>query len=408
MKTERCRGLVGLAMALVLVALLSMIIGGTGCSKAPGGKLGVAPYESVNVSALRADAGLDASGALPVVIGANGVGYAGPISSFNISPPDDASAGTSPVFNLSMGVNDITIGSMVYGAGEGGFGSFDGHTVVTGFTLTGGDGGSPLYTQTADAFLAGGHVFPTVTVYTAGFRIFSTLTFTIDATGTVENDGLPASGATGGAATPFGSLSNGVAGGNGHTGSGAGSAGSAQGSGLSGYNEIGGNGGGATTADAGTTNGGLGGAYTQQGAASGGSHWFIPKLSGYLFGLSSSSHQPQTYAIGGGAGGGGGGSASAGATGGGGGGGAGLLILHVLNLVNNGSIHANGGACAAASGTGNAGGGGGGGAGNVFQISRFRTGVGTATANGAPGCAGIGTGETGTAGGNGNVAQHRF
>ena len=397
-----------------LLLFLAFLLALVGCRFACGGPgeatfgAGIAPL--VPVSALVSDGG---PGAVPVKNDA-GV-YVGmpatvltslPVSSITA----DAATGFVPALNGGS-FTPVDVGEMAYGAGEFGVATFDGTTVNSHYTLTGSGSGSWTYTQNVDVFFSSMHVLPGVTILVNGYRIFVDGIATIDNGGIVASDGNAATGGTGGLATPYGTLAIGVAGGNGHAGSGTGAAGTAQGNGLNDFNAVGGAGG--ATAAVGGTAGGAGGTYGNSTGGNGGSHWLIPQLSGYNFGLSLSSHQPQLYAIGGGAGGGGGGADHAGITGGGGGGGGGLLIFHARVLVNNGAIHANGGAGGNAfvstdGGTGNAGGGGGGGAGNVFQLSRVRSGSGTIAANGGAGGSGLGTGLAGGSGSGGNVAQHLF
>jgi len=221
----------------------------------------------------------------------------------------------------------------------------------------------------------------------AGYRIFVKGTLTINATGSINDNGNDASGTTAGAllSSPRGSLgAGGGAGGAGRATTGAGSAGGGSGgnSSLNSNNLF----------PAGGTGGTAGGVNTGGTAGSGAAPSPTQKWSGTNAILTGRTYSGGAWNGGGGGSGGGcditGGASSSG----GGGGGAGIVYICAYNIVNNGSISANGGAGANATGV-LAGGGGGGGGGLVGIITATNTGLGVVTANG--GTAGTSVGSAG-------------
>jgi hypothetical protein len=228
-----------------------------------------------------------------------------------------------------------------------------------------------------------------------GFRLYVSGTLTIAATGTINDDGNPGSGAGAGVAL----AARGALGAQ----SGAGGGGSAGGT-------VGGAGGAQATATLNasfaTPNGGAGGA---GGANVGGNAGVATAYSanvslntvwpcltlGHVWVRGSSSST-----FNGGAGGGGGGSSAGGTTGGGGGSGGGGVAVHARTINNAGRISANGGNGGNAAGGANGGGGGGGGGGYVVVIYRTVTGsgLGTINANGGTGGTAVGAGVAGSNG----------
>ena len=226
----------------------------------------------------------------------------------------------------------------------------------------------------------------------AGYRIFVKGTLTIDAGGTINDDGNNGSGVTGGATlvsrqtlgAAAGAGGNGASGGNGSVGGGPGGNSSLSDAGLA---PIGGKGG-----DGGPNGGGNPGAAAQpiQGQRWHSTTW---QQQGRF------SNGTATAAFNGGSGGGGGASSAATCTGGGGGGGAGSVWIAAKNVINNGRISANAGNGADGfGGAGNAGGGGGGGGGNVCVGTLSYTGSGLLQALGGAGGAPLAAGVVGTAG----------
>ena len=268
--------------------------------------------------------------------------------------------------------------------GQGLFGDgFDGDAVIVGTTTL----GKEMYYNNLT-------ITGTGTVKPAGFRIFVKGTLTIEANGSINDDGNPATGITGGLAlNPRQTLNaQGGAGGSGGI-NGLGNSGSSSG-GSSPVNPLNqapqGGAGGAGGANAGGT----------AGAASApvqGQRWFGTAWQ-QQGRFNNGASQAQ---FNGGSGGGGGGSNNALATGGGGGGGAGIVWVAARNVVNNGRISANGGNGANAFGTaGDSGGGGGGGGGNVClgTVTNDPASIGVVQANGGFGGAGFGAGTVGVAG----------
>lgn len=288
------------------------------------------------------------------------------------------------------------IASIIYGAGQDGAAVFDGSNTFSFASKVG-----SVYTLTRDVFLGdGSRVAAGCQLKGAGFKIFCNGQFTIDAGGIVSADGANAAlnVAGGSSATGTFTLGIGVAGGAGRVGVGTGTAGQNQSNTLTDASAAGGAGG-----AGGAQAGGAAGTYTPN-AINGGGNFLTPVLTGFLFNSSSGGNQASVLIIGGGAGGGGGGSDNAGVNGGGGGGGGGVLVLHVYNLVNNGTIRALGGNGGNAAGAGgNGGGGGGGGGGIILQLSRYRSGSGVVLTTGGTGGTAIGTGVAGAPGSGGHV-----
>jgi hypothetical protein len=301
--------------------------------------------------------------------------------------------GISPVnTGLDIIANDI------YGGGDYGVIAFNGTNVYSFATLSG-----STYTVNRDLFAAdGSSVSAGITVITNGFRFFCNGTLTNN--GTIHDGGANAVASVAGAHSPVGTLGIGTAGGMGANNA-AGSPGTNQGSTLQDAALAGeciGGAGGAAGANA----GGAAGTYTASGA-SGGSNYLFPDMTGCVVTQTNQGNQALLTVIGGGSGGGGGASDNAGATGGGGGGAGGVVQLTVLNLINNGLVHANGGNGGNASGAvGNAGGGGGGGGGVIQSLSRYRSGTGTFSVTGGMGGTGVGTGAAGANGAVGHINRH--
>lgn len=225
----------------------------------------------------------------------------------------------------------------------------------------------------------------------ARFPIYVNGTLTINATGSIAQNGVAGSGSssggTGGGAADAGYLGIGSSGGNG------------------GVNTLGTPG--STSVNqpidvTGNCKGGKGGDNSAAGAgAAGGTLTLVtavlgtPWLSWPLAGFYT---QSVTTSVNGGSGG-GGGSGTGSSTGGKGGGGGGVIVIFANTVVNNGTISAIGGDGAGAVSSG-AGGGGGGGGGKIFIITRSYTGTNPTVAggNGAAGLGGGGTGDNGQTG----------
>jgi len=234
----------------------------------------------------------------------------------------------------------------------------------------------------------------TGTVKPAGFRLFVKGTLTIEAGGSLNDDGVSSTGTGGGVAlgargtlnaqSGVGGAGNG-GGGNGNPGGAAPGNSSLNGAGLA---PLGGKGG-----DAVNTGGAGGAAGTPtQGQRWHGTAW--PQQGRFNNGTAQAFYN-------GGSGGGGGASFAVGTTGGGGGGGAGLVWVAAKNIVNAGRISANGGNGFVGAGAAAAGGGGGGGGGSVC-VGTLSASYGLVQALGGVGAAGI---NTGTAGVNGNAGS---
>lgn len=224
------------------------------------------------------------------------------------------------------------------------------------------------------------------------FGIYCSGTLTVEAGGTINVDGLNASGSSSGngGATSTGTVGQG--GGNGASGG--------TGAGNNAANQLAGRqpppfgtstgqagNGGAGSIGAGGT-GGLGS--TTYGSAAAGNVWPLP-----YFTNGRPSHD-STLVLTGGAGGGGGGGNGV-AAGGGGAGGGGVLVIAARRIINNGSISSNGGNGGAGPGV-DRGGGGGGGGGKVFYTYATFTGALPTASGGAGGASGGGGGVAGQAG----------
>ena len=290
-----------------------------------------------------------------------------------------------------VAIDPAGTGSIIYGSGQDGVADFDGANTFTYASKLG-----SVYTVLRDLFLAGpSFVRPGVTLVTGGYRIFCNGTLTVGVGGIIHNDGKAAALNVAGGASLTGTLGVGTNGGTGHVGVGAGTAGGNQlAANTLGDATASGGAGGAGGADA----GGAGGTYVPN-AGNGGSNFLAPMQTGYLFTQGTGGNFAVISPIGGGAGGGGGGSDNAGVNGGGGGGGGGVLMLHVYNLINNGTIRSNGGVGGnAAGGGGNGGGGGGGGGGVILSLAARRSGTGAYQTNGGTGGTAIGAGVVGATG----------
>jgi hypothetical protein len=225
----------------------------------------------------------------------------------------------------------------------------------------------------------------------AGFRIFVSGTLTIDAGGTINDDGSNASGGTAGGALAIRGYLSGAA-----TPGGTGVVTTANGA-----------------AAASLTNGTLnnsfqlpqGGAGGAAGARTGGSGGVVSTQPGHISTSWPSGRITSNGFAGGSGGGSGAGDVTAGGTvaSGGGGGGGGAVFISAKNIGNNGRISANGGngGNAVTTGAGIGGGGGGGGGGYVIIFTKTTGSLGTVQVNGGnPGTGSNGgnAGITGTSG----------
>lgn len=229
---------------------------------------------------------------------------------------------------------------------------------------------------------------------TAGWRIYATVSVTVEAGGTIRNNGTSAT-ATGGAGGATGNaLPGGSNAGGGLTGAGAnGSSAGNQPLGMPAGTGNGGAGGSALNA------GGAGGTTTFAAAPGNPCFWAFLGIR-YRMGMTTGAGGGGTAPVSSGCGGGGGGGSGAGNSGGGGGGGAGTIAIIAPLITNNGAIEARGGNGAPGQ-SGNSGGGGGGGGGRVVIVGDL---VGTAPdVSGGTGGAGLGTGTAGTNGNAGYV-----
>ena len=279
-----------------------------------------------------------------------------------------------------------------------------------------GGGGGSTYTPTVDGWFGDGldgdativgtttltretyynnlTITATGTVKPGGFRLFVKGTLTIEAGGSLNDDGLSATGTAGAAAlaargtlnAQSGAGGAGSAGGtNGNVGGAAPGNSSPNGAGLA---PLGGKGGDAVN---------LGGAGGAAGVPTQGQRWHgtaWQQQGRFNNGTAQAQYN-------GGSGGGGGASFAAGTTGGGGGSGAGLVWVAAKTIVNAGRISANGGNGFVGAGAAAAGGGGGGGGGSVC-VGTLSASYGLVQALGGVGAAGI---NTGTAGVNGNAGS---
>lgn len=278
----------------------------------------------------------------------------------------------------------------VYGDGSDGVINFDGTTTRLGLAPSSG-----VYTLTRDIYLDdGSQLSGTAVIAAASYKIYCRGTFTVGSGRTIRNNGANATGNVAGATPTAQSLGTGASGGNGGSGT-TGSGGAAATSAPLGA--VGGAGG--LSSGGGTGGGPAGGAATAV-AIVGLPHSLDRALN--MIALTTAS----AFAKWQGGAGGGGGTAATSSTGGGGGGGGGIVWLACRDLVNNGTIAANGGTGAAATGSGTgAGGGGGGGGGAVVTITGTYSGTGSITMTGGSGGAPQGAGATGASGSNGSSFQ---
>jgi hypothetical protein len=282
----------------------------------------------------------------------------------------------------------------VYGDGSDGYVDFNSSNTYTNFSTF---DGSFTYTLTRDVFATYINISASVTVITAGYRLFAF--YEIETAGAIHNNGANGSGTTGGAGGLGGFFKAGGAGATGLLAASAGANGTAQ-----------------ATPTANTWVGGLGGRggqgrfsttsfvggmitsanITPPANADGGSKVtsnYINYLTRYVVGAT---NWQMTPSIGGGSG----AKSIIGttATSGAGGGGGGVCFVAaptILNPTGTGTISANGGAGGNAGGTGGSFGGGGGGGGGVMCMIARSSDI-TPTANG-------GTGGLSVIGTNGNL-----
>lgn len=277
------------------------------------------------------------------------------------------------------------------------FGSGGGGSYSQGWYGTAIDGdatiGAGTTTLTKDMFYDNLTVQNGAIVETDGFVIYAKTSITIDAGGTIRNNGVTATTNAGAAAaSSTGQLGTGGAGGNGG-GAGAGSTGGA----VSGTTPPG--------SAVNTTRGGAGGAGSAgAGGVAGATSAYAEALGRmgiaptYLMSRALEGSNPIRC----GSGGGGGGGSGVAASGGGGGGGGGTVVLASPTITNNGVIEARGGNGAPGQ-IGDAGGGGGGGGGCVWIVTQTYTGT-APDVSGGTGGAGLGTGAAGSNGGTGLTA----
>jgi hypothetical protein len=239
-----------------------------------------------------------------------------------------------------------------------------------------------------------------------GYKIYVKNTLTINASGSLNDDGTDSTGQSGGAGIARKNFllvlsSVGGAGGANSAGSNGGAVG--VGAGVlnnSGLSPVGGTGG---RPAPGTGTPGNGGTINGSAQNIWGS-WMV----GVVPAAAATSTTCTSWT--GGSGGGGAASSGVGAVGGGGGGGAGMVWLAAKTINNSGRISANGGMGGPASGSGNAGSGGGGGGGNVVVITHTPVSLaGIIQANGGSSSTTvIGTGTTGSAGVSGPICVISF
>jgi hypothetical protein len=282
--------------------------------------------------------------------------------------------------------NSFGGGGFSTGYGDGLFGDgVTGTATITGTT-----------TLSAEAYYNNLTISSTGILKPAGFRIFVKGTLTVDSGGTINDDGNPGSGVTGGTGlgarqtlnAASGGGGNGSSGGNGSVGGGATNS-SLNDTGVA---PTGGKGG-----DGAPNTGGNGGSAGQPAQAQRwqGTAW---QQQGRF------SNGTATGQFNGGSGGGGGASSAATCTGGGGGSGGGSVWIAAKYVINNGRISANGGNGANGfGGAGNAGGGGGGGGGNVCVGTLSYTGSGLLQALGGKGGTALASGVAGADGAAGST-----
>jgi hypothetical protein len=257
-------------------------------------------------------------------------------------------------------------------------------TVLTGTT----------FTLVKEAYYNNFTIQGTGVVRPAGYRMFVKGTLTISASGSINDDGISGSGATGGLGLPArgylnaasGNAGNGLNGSLGNGGASTGGIGNVPPN-DSGVLPLAGVGGGA-----GARTGGAVGAITVAAfSQSLNGAWQTGRIMTNVSGAGNS-----LGFNGGGSGSGGANDTGAGVISGGGGSGGGGVWVAAQTVANSGRISADGGAGAAASGAGNAGGGGGGGGGYVTLITNTpASSCGTVRASGGVGGNGVGTGQKG-------------
>jgi hypothetical protein len=311
---------------------------------------------------------------------------------------DDFTGGPAGTYYITSGSQwtALGVGPRAY-FGDGADGALtlttDGSGVPANFTNgTLATRASAVYTLAGDIYCSSLTINPSVTLSTAGFKVFVSGTLTVS--GTLSNDGHAATssaGATSGMGT-LGATFTGASAGTGggfsfHAlGSATGGIGGAGGSGSSGA-------GGSTAIDLPYTF--PYGVPTAAGAPRYGFPRTLAVLSTPVFAKVDGSITGLPPAMCGASGGGDGTNA-----GGGGGGGGGILIGAAATLAGGGTISARGGSGFSPT-AGNTGGGGGGGGGIVYLVAGANTFTGTLTAAGGSGGSGHGTGTAGTTGGTG-------
>jgi len=272
-------------------------------------------------------------------------------------------------------------GDNMFGTGVHGSATMDGGTGVTGCSLSTGN-----YTMLGDLSFQDLTINTTVTLFTNGYRLCVNGTLTLLGTAKIDNSGIDATGATGGA-IPASAYVNG--GGNVNGGAATNPGGNS--SLAQAVGGAGGAGGGGT--------GGIGGTVTHTAPTAQEGSFYLPMslYTGQIFGTTGSK------VVHGGSAGGGGGGAAATNSGGGGGGGAGAIFIYARKVVLSATcvISANGGRGGNQTGAGGGGGGGGGGGPIVFF---YRKSTGAAApaavcvANGGLGGTGQANGANGSAG----------
>ncbi len=305
--------------------------------------------------------------------------------------------------------NVVVLGTGFFGTGSDSAINLQQTDAAPAWATKSGSGATTLFTLTRDVYattFTANNAAGNYLIQTAGFRIFASVSLTVNTGIVIHNDGGAASGTAAGSNYLSGTIgfSNVGAGSTGATNTTAASAASQAGSSActrSTSPVAGGAKGGGTTA--GTGNGSAAAGTIIYNVASGSADNFLQALT--------LTRQGSANLLGGNVGG-NGGDATGGTTckGGGGGGGAGILAIYTLLLVNNGTIRANGGVGAAAAiGNGTAAGGGGGGGGGVVVLMYGPgSAVGTVQVNGGGGGALAGTGGTGGTGPTGIIYQFQL
>lgn len=278
----------------------------------------------------------------------------------------------SQATGASSGAATLPTGFMVQQYGTGAMGDL---TVLTGTSPT----------LSKDSYFNNVTIQGTGQLKPNGYRLFVSGTLTISSAGSINDDGVTATGVAGAAAlTARGSIGGQSGGG---------------GAGLSNTIANGAAGGGVVTSSTSSAptnimpNGGAGGA-SFSGAQVGGAGGVATNPTGQSIWGAWDSARITTAVLFSGGGGGGGGSCSSStlAVSGGGGSGGGAVAVYAKTVTNAGRISANGGGGAAAVGSNNAGGGGGGAGGWVILVTDTPVSqVGTVQANGGTGGASIGT-----------------